>query len=236
MPTEKDLFSAVDALLEQVPSDDLPPPAERRRLREAAGLSQTQIATALGTRREAVGSWEAGQREPRPPQRAAYARLLEGLAQRFPAAPADVPPASEARPLSTRPAAAMANHENPKPATPPAAAAPAAPSRPASAARSTSTPRRPAARKATATKAPAMPAPAPAAVGPRFAHGPLGVLDGNGSLYCAGGLVLECQASSVPDLVAWTLAEAQLGHGSCSCGHGLSWSVCRRWWQVCARA
>lgn len=76
MPTESELFSAVDALLEQVPSDDLPPPAERRRLREAAGLSQTQIATALGTRREAVGSWEAGQREPRPPQRAAYARLL----------------------------------------------------------------------------------------------------------------------------------------------------------------
>ncbi|HEY3479802.1 MAG TPA: transcriptional regulator, partial [Streptomyces sp.] len=31
------------------------------------------------------------------------------------------------------------------------------------------------------------------------------------SLYCAGGLVLECPADTVPDLVAWTLAEASLG-------------------------
>ena len=85
VPGENELFSAVDALLEQVPADELPPPAERRRLREAAGLSQTQIATALGTRREAVGNWEAGRTEPRPPQRAAYVRLLEGLAARFPA-------------------------------------------------------------------------------------------------------------------------------------------------------
>ncbi|MDX3069013.1 helix-turn-helix transcriptional regulator, partial [Streptomyces sp. ND04-05B] len=85
MPTENELFSAVDALLEQVAQDDLPPPAERKRLREAAGLSQTQVATATGTRREAVGNWESGRTEPRPPQRAAYARLLEGLAARFPA-------------------------------------------------------------------------------------------------------------------------------------------------------
>ncbi|WP_157873376.1 helix-turn-helix transcriptional regulator, partial [Streptomyces neyagawaensis] len=85
MATENELFSAVDALLEQVAQDVLPPPAERRRLRTAAGLSQEQIATALGTRREAVGNWESGRTEPRPPQRAAYARLLESLAARFPA-------------------------------------------------------------------------------------------------------------------------------------------------------
>jgi hypothetical protein len=52
-----------------------------------------------------------------------------------------------------------------------------------------------------------------AAVDGRFAHGPLGVLDGDGSLYCAGGLVLPCPAASVPELVAWTLAEARLGTG-----------------------
>lgn len=85
MPTESELFSAVDALLEQVPTDDLPPPAERKRLREAAGLSQTQIGAALGTRREAVGNWEASRTQPRPPQRGAYTRLLEGLAARLPA-------------------------------------------------------------------------------------------------------------------------------------------------------
>ena len=203
MPTGNELFSAVDALLEQIPSDDLPPPAERRRLREAAGLSQSQVATALGTRREAVGNWEAGRTDPRPPQRAAYARLLEGLAQRFPA-PAPQPPAQEA---PTAP--------DPAPAAPPSAAAsspagpdPApAPARPAAPAGSTSPSRRPPARKAAAS-----PAPAPAGpVDPRFAHGPLGVLDGDGSLYCAGGLVLDCPAATVPELVEWTLAEAKLG-------------------------
>jgi hypothetical protein len=38
-------------------------------------------------------------------------------------------------------------------------------------------------------------------------------LDGDGSLYCAGGLVLECPAATVPELVAWTLADARLGAG-----------------------
>jgi len=37
------------------------------------------------------------------------------------------------------------------------------------------------------------------------------VLDADGALYCAGGLVLECPAKSVPELVEWTLAEAKLG-------------------------
>lgn len=79
---EQLLFSAVDALLEQIAQDPLPPPAERKRLREAAGLSQDQVAKALGSRRESVGNWESGRSEPRPPKRAAYARLLEGLAAR----------------------------------------------------------------------------------------------------------------------------------------------------------
>jgi transcriptional regulator with XRE-family HTH domain len=209
VPTENELFSAVDALLEQVPSDDLPPPAERKRLREAAGLSQPQIATVLGTRRETVGSWEAGQREPRPPQRAAYARLLEGLAARFPAAPADAatPPVPDPQPPApgtfTGPPAPPAAEDRAATSTRSSA------SRPATAARGTSTSRRPAARKAAAksTAAPGV----PPAVDPRFAHGPLGVLDGDGSLYCAGGLVLECPAGTVPELVEWTLAEARLG-------------------------
>ncbi|NEE28979.1 helix-turn-helix transcriptional regulator, partial [Streptomyces sp. SID7982] len=80
MSTENELFSAVDALLEEVAQEDLPTPAERKRLREAAGLSQAQIAKVLEARREAVGNWETGKTEPRPPKRAAYARLLEGLA------------------------------------------------------------------------------------------------------------------------------------------------------------
>ncbi|RSS40892.1 XRE family transcriptional regulator, partial [Streptomyces sp. WAC07061] len=75
------LFAAVDALLEEAAArDGLPEPDERRRLREAAGLSQDQIAKALSVRRETITSWETGRTAPRPPKRAAYARLLEGLA------------------------------------------------------------------------------------------------------------------------------------------------------------
>ncbi|MEU8034857.1 helix-turn-helix transcriptional regulator, partial [Streptomyces sp. NPDC049099] len=126
MPTENELFSAVDALLEQVSHDDLPPPAERRRLREAAGLTQAQIATALETRRETVANWELGKTEPRPPQRAAYARLLEKLAERFPSTSpepdmpqtfAGQPTAPEAQPSPTgqirEPAAAPTPQEPP---------------------------------------------------------------------------------------------------------------------------
>lgn len=79
------LFAAVDALLEEAAAQDaLPHPDERKRLREAAGLSQDQIAQALSVRRETVTSWETGRTAPRPPKRAAYARLLNGLADLHP--------------------------------------------------------------------------------------------------------------------------------------------------------
>ncbi|WP_411152621.1 telomere-associated protein Tap [Streptomyces sp. A30] len=204
MPTENELLSNVDALLEQVAQDDLPPPAERRRLREAAGLSQAQIAKALDTRREAVGNWEAGRTEPRPPQRAAYARLLEKLAERFPA-PEPEAPGEPAVPETFTAAPAP---ETPAPSAP-AAAKP--PTRPASttATRPPSTSRRPGAKKAAAKKTTA------AAVDPRFENGPLAVIDadqdGQVSAYCVGGLVLDVPAKSIPALVDWTLTEARLG-------------------------
>ncbi|WP_309485343.1 telomere-associated protein Tap [Streptomyces sp. WELS2] len=202
MPTENELFSAVDALLEQVPEDDLPPPAERRRLREASGLSQAQIATALKTRRETVANWEAGRTEPRPPQRAAYARLLERLAERFPApdhtpAPGPAPeaftgPAPVPAPAPEAPAALV-----PAERTAPSGTKPSAPSR------------RPGTKKAAATQA------APAAADPRFENGPLAVVDvdddGQVVAYCVGGLVLDVPARTLPALVDWTLEEARLG-------------------------
>ncbi|MFE3610434.1 helix-turn-helix domain-containing protein, partial [Streptomyces goshikiensis] len=93
---QQSLFAAVDALLEEAAAQDpLPHPDERKRLREAAGLSQDQIAKALSVRRETVTSWETGRTAPRPPKRAAYARLLEGLATLHPinAVNAPKPPA-----------------------------------------------------------------------------------------------------------------------------------------------
>ncbi|WP_328760521.1 telomere-associated protein Tap [Streptomyces sp. NBC_00271] len=202
MPTENELLSAVDALLNQVDQNDLPPPAERKRLREAAELSQTQIAKVLGTRREAVGNWETGKTEPRPPQRTAYARLLEGLAARFPA-PDNESPSELAVPETFTAAPAPAT------AAPSEPAAPKAPARPAATARPSSTSRRPGTKKAAKATAPRA-----AAVDPRFENGPLAVVDcedGQVSAYCVGGLVLDVPAKSLPALVDWTLAEAKLG-------------------------
>jgi hypothetical protein len=48
---EEELFASVDALLEEEPQ--LPPPAERARLREAAGITQARLATLLRRRRRA---------------------------------------------------------------------------------------------------------------------------------------------------------------------------------------
>ncbi|MEU6175812.1 helix-turn-helix transcriptional regulator [Streptantibioticus parmotrematis] len=204
MPTEDQLFSAVDALLEQVAHDDLPDPAERRRLRETAGLSQAQVAAALETRRETVASWEAGQREPRPPQRAAYGRLLEKLAERFAATASDGAPAPASAPEAfTGPAPAAEASAPPPPAPPPA---PAAAVRPAPVAKPTASSRRPGAKKAVKK---------PDDADPRFENGPLAVVDAGADglvvAYCVGGLVLEVPAKSLPALIEWTLAEARLG-------------------------
>ncbi|WP_189820415.1 telomere-associated protein Tap [Streptomyces olivaceoviridis] len=207
MSTENELFSAVDALLEQVAQDDLPPPAERKRLREAAGLSQAQIAKALDARREAVGNWESGKTEPRPPKRAAYARLLEGLAARFPAPTADTP---AGHPAPAVPEAFTGPAPEPVPAPAPVTVPPSRPK--AAAASSTTRPaassRRPGAKKAAPQKTTA------AAADPRFENGPLAVIDcedGQVSAYCVGGLVLDVPAKSIPALVDWTLTEAKLG-------------------------
>ncbi|MFD3851650.1 helix-turn-helix transcriptional regulator, partial [Streptomyces microflavus] len=186
-----ELFDAVDALLASRAT--LPPPAERKRLRAAHGLTIDEVAGALKVRRATVSGWEAGKTEPRPPERDAYARLLDKLAELYPvatsaqapaaeAAPAqDVPvPATftaapdpvEAWPLSTGPASEAAdmteteNTQTPAPAS--VAAAPAAVPRPARTTRPTSsTSRRPGAKKA---------APAGTSAGesdPRFENGPL---------------------------------------------------------------
>ncbi|WP_128983548.1 telomere-associated protein Tap [Streptomyces roseicoloratus] len=77
-----ELFDAVDALLAS--RAPLPPPAERKRLRAAHGLTIDEVATALKVRRATVSGWESGKTEPRPPERDAYARLLEGLAKLYP--------------------------------------------------------------------------------------------------------------------------------------------------------
>lgn len=204
MATEEELFANIDALLAEEPQ--LPPPAERARLREAAGITQARLAVALKTSTQTVKNYENGRSEPKPPRLEAYQRLLKGWAAKYPAhgAPAApvtapqpvapetftgpaVPEASDPRTLSTGPAAEAADMTTDQ----------STPQRPA---RPSASSRRPAAKKA-----------AKLAMDPRFPHGPLAVLDGDGSAYGVGGIVLDCPATTVPELVEWTLRESGLG-------------------------
>ncbi|MFE5922089.1 helix-turn-helix domain-containing protein [Streptomyces sp. NPDC056468] len=63
------------------PASPLPPPKERRRLREAASLTQAQVAERVGVSRETVRAWENGRTTPRGLRREAYAHLLGSLAE-----------------------------------------------------------------------------------------------------------------------------------------------------------
>ncbi|MGW0186215.1 helix-turn-helix domain-containing protein [Streptomyces sp. NPDC003362] len=62
------------------PASPLPPPKERRRLREAASLSQAQLAARMGVSRHTVRAWESGRTTPRGTRLEAYAQLLAELA------------------------------------------------------------------------------------------------------------------------------------------------------------
>jgi transcriptional regulator with XRE-family HTH domain len=219
-----ELFDAVDALVAS--RSPLPPAEERKRLRVAHGLTLDEVAAALKVRRATVSGWESVKKptEPRGPEREAYARLLEKLAELYPAPSVTQEPAAptvpatftgtpapaEARTLSTgqvSEAAAMTATENTQTSAP-AAAAPAAAPRPAHTTRPSSTSRRPGARKAAPAGTPA------GGTDPRFENGPLAVVDvedGQVVAYCTGGLVLDVPAKSIPALVDWTLREAKLG-------------------------
>ncbi|MEU9624231.1 helix-turn-helix transcriptional regulator [Streptomyces sp. NPDC048155] len=196
MASEEELFANIDALLEEEPQ--LPPPAERARLREAAGITQARLAQALKSTVQTVKNYENGRSEPKSPRLEAYQRLLKGWAAKYPAHAAPAVPAPVAAPQPevpeafTGPAApAAAKTQTAAPVQAPAAQA--APERPA-------TSRRPVAKKAVKP-----------ATDPRFPHGPLAVLDGDGSAYGIDGIVLDCPATTVPELVEWTLKESGLG-------------------------
>ncbi|MGW1137224.1 telomere-associated protein Tap [Streptomyces zhihengii] len=211
MASEEELFANIDALLVEEPQ--LPPPAERARLREAAGITQARLATALRSTVQTVKNYENGRSEPKEPRLSAYQRLLKGWAAKYPAhGTLAAPPAS-----APAPAPASVPAVVPEPVVPATfAGVPAgedgtgpgvgvavqpAPERPArSVGRPAMSSRRPAAKKAAAP-----------AVDPRFPHGPLAVLDGDGSAYAEGGVVLDCPATTIVELVEWTLRESGLG-------------------------
>ncbi|MFJ8195233.1 telomere-associated protein Tap [Streptomyces sp. NPDC096094] len=217
MPTEEELFTAVDTLLAGEPR--MPAPAERARLREAAGITQARLAQVLQTTTQTVKNWEAGRAEPRPPRRQAYQRLLDGWAQQFP--PDDAPESAGPDATATTAPADATSGTAPDAAS--AAPAPDPVTQPAPTAR-TPTARTPAApaRHNTAPTASSRtqkatggaPKPTPPTTDQRFENGPLAVIDaedGDVLAYCVGGLILDVPAKSLPSLVEWTLAESALG-------------------------
>ncbi|MFJ9808984.1 telomere-associated protein Tap [Streptomyces sp. NPDC101158] len=221
-----DPLDAVEALLAAVDEGQvLPVPAERVRLREAAGLTRAAVAQALGVRVPSIEAWEEGRAEPKAERLQAYRRLLEGLAQRYPdptptrpaasvPGPSLTPASQSLEPVTGAPSAsqaptagAAAPESSGAPAT--VAAAPSPATRPARTTGPASVSRRPGGKKASPAGSPADD------VDVRFAHGPLAVVDvdaeGQVLAYCTGGLVLDVPARSLPALVDWALGEARLG-------------------------
>ncbi|MFI1652117.1 helix-turn-helix transcriptional regulator [Streptomyces avidinii] len=82
MTMTHDPVAGVDMLL--AGPADLPPLGARSRLRRAAGLTQQQVADAIGVQYQQVYRWEQGAAEPRGKRRAAYIKLLQALASRHP--------------------------------------------------------------------------------------------------------------------------------------------------------
>ncbi|WP_225800868.1 DNA-binding transcriptional regulator [Streptomyces sp. NK15101] len=199
MASEEELFASIDALLEEEPQ--LPPPAERARLREAAGITQARLAQALKLKStQSIKNWENGRSEPTGPRLTAYQRLLRGWAAKY---PNHAPTPTAAAP---QPAPALPTFTGPATPAPEAeAAAPVeVPTAPV-------TPERPGARPATPPRRPTPKKTAAQAMDPRFPHGPLAVLDGDGTAYGTDGIVLACPATTVVELVEWTLKESGLG-------------------------
>ncbi|WP_030233489.1 MULTISPECIES: helix-turn-helix domain-containing protein [unclassified Streptomyces] len=78
----------------QSPAVPLPPPEERRRLREAASLTRAQLASRVGVSSETVRGWETGRSTPRGRRAEKYAKLLDSLSR--PAeSPAEMTPHQE---------------------------------------------------------------------------------------------------------------------------------------------
>ena len=65
---------------------DLPAPAQRRELREAAGLTQQELADVVGVTRTAVSNYEQGIRTPRGIALTRYVEAIRTLRDQAPAA------------------------------------------------------------------------------------------------------------------------------------------------------
>ncbi|MFD9619688.1 helix-turn-helix transcriptional regulator [Streptomyces virginiae] len=77
--SHQDRLTAVENLVQEAVW--LPAVGDRGALRRAAGLTQQQVALAVGVGRVQVARWETGTAEPRGVRRKAYGHLLRSLTQ-----------------------------------------------------------------------------------------------------------------------------------------------------------
>lgn len=66
-------------LVDRVRATRLPPPAQRRSIRLAVGVSLREMSAELGVSKLTVSHWERGMREPRRDHALRYRRLLDAL-------------------------------------------------------------------------------------------------------------------------------------------------------------
>ena len=69
------------SLVERVRATRLPPPAQRRAIRMAVGVTLREIAAEIGVGQLAVSQWERGICEPRTEHAIAYRLVLEQLVE-----------------------------------------------------------------------------------------------------------------------------------------------------------
>ncbi|MFH9229015.1 telomere-associated protein Tap [Streptomyces lydicus] len=183
-----EMFAKVDALLAQTAAH-LPDARERQRLRSTTDLTLHQIAVALSTSPDLVEAWETGLIEPTGRDRAAYARLLEGLLSQ-----------ERSRGQGASPSGVPA---------PPTAPEGAARLRPVE---TTTPPTTPAARYTPAHAQVEHPPGRRAFPGQpdqnEFPAGPLAVLANTGTLtaHLADGTTRSCPANTLIDVLHWALA------------------------------
>ncbi|QNP64837.1 helix-turn-helix domain-containing protein [Streptomyces genisteinicus] len=99
------------------PGSPLPPPKERRRLREARSLTEAQLAAVVGVTKATLRSWETGRTSPRGRKREAYAKVLAAYEAELAGTPGT--PGRADRPEQTASAEPTARPEPAAPAEPP---------------------------------------------------------------------------------------------------------------------
>lgn len=73
------MITDLEALRQRRAPVQLPPPDQRKAIRTAYGVSQSDVASVLGVTRLTVSMWERGTAEPKPEHARKYSDLLDEM-------------------------------------------------------------------------------------------------------------------------------------------------------------